>query len=978
MSKFFVPNPKQKQAIEHTTGPMLVLAGAGTGKTSVLTERIAFLIENKHALPEEILAITFTENAAQEMKERVQKRLGRKAAISASTFHAYCHGVLKRSGRAFHVLPPEDVYVFLRQRIDQLGLERFIRPADVGEFLYDLRNFFDRCHEELIGPEKFRAYVESLQPGQSEALPRNCKSKDVDQLGQHEILARWREIARVYSNSMRLLEEKNLGTFGMQISKAVGLLQSNPELLRREQQRARFILIDEFQDCNASNITIAELLGGSERNIFAVGDPDQAIYRFRGASSAAFEEFQRRFPETQGVVLDENQRSRGNILRVAFASIDQNPSVSVRNSSINFQRRPLQSARDARDEQAGRFVFDGPVEVAISFSERQEAADIAEEILRIRQRRTRLHNSMAVLYRSHAHRERVIEELAAREIPFIVKGIDVLDAPSVRDVLAAARAVENDSDVESLFRLCAFPQFGINAEDLRNELATAANNISFKAVLAVLKGGAAVLEAIQAARKVISMQKTGVTVAFTFLLRHFNLPADDLSIQALMRFLKDWEKKPYIEANNLPAFLYYLGFFEEAGGTIPMLSEAQLAEAAENTPDAVQLMTVHGAKGLEFSYVWLLRVVASSFPTPYRESLFEFPPALRSSIAIGDGKEINEQEERRLFYVAITRARDQLTIGSRRGRGQDPTPAGFLRPLLQDKALAPALQSRDVERPRSVPVPEKEGSPVAAWMLLPPAFKTDDLMLSANSVESYSTCPMKFKLGRDWQIPGGAAAALHYGNAVHTVLKNYYDPHPNAPEQTAADVIESFIREFNKAVIEDEVQRQLYESQGRKHLEALVTAKPRGSVNVVAAEAAFRFNLGKLKLTGRIDRIDRLKGNLVRVIDYKTGSPKTQKYADESLQLSIYAMGATEMGYAPLELVLLNLNGTQEIVTARSSTQLDKARQKIEDAAEGITARNFDPKPGMHCRWCEFERLCPATEQRVLIPVQALTAGVNG
>ena len=194
MSKSFIPNPRQKQAIEHTTGPMLVLAGAGTGKTSVLTERIAFLIENKHALPEEILAITFTENAAQEMKARVQKRLGRKAAISASTFHAYCHGVLKRNGKAFHVLPPEDVYVFLRQRIDQLGLERFIRPADVGEFLYDLRNFFDRCHEELIDPEKFRAYVESLQPGQSEDLPRNCRSKDVEQLGQHEILARFHDL----------------------------------------------------------------------------------------------------------------------------------------------------------------------------------------------------------------------------------------------------------------------------------------------------------------------------------------------------------------------------------------------------------------------------------------------------------------------------------------------------------------------------------------------------------------------------------------------------------------------------------------------------------------------------------------------------------------------------------------------------------------------------------------------------------------
>src|SRR5947207_11535358 len=155
---------------------------------------------------------------------------------------------------------------------------------------------------------------------------------------------------------MRLLQQEGLGTFGMQIMNAVRLLRADSSLLEQEHKRARFILIDEFQDCNSSNITLAELLAGSEKNIFAVGDPDQAIYRFRGASSAAFEEFQRRFPQTQGVVLDENQRSRGSILRVAFAAIAMNPDVSMASAKVNFQRRPLQSARDARDQQAGRFV----------------------------------------------------------------------------------------------------------------------------------------------------------------------------------------------------------------------------------------------------------------------------------------------------------------------------------------------------------------------------------------------------------------------------------------------------------------------------------------------------------------------------------------------------------------------------------------------------------------------------------------------
>src|SRR5690349_13457901 len=160
---------------------MLVLAGAGTGKTSVLVERIAWLIQNGHALPEEILAITFTDNASLEMKERVEKRLRRKTAISAATFNAYCQGILKRNGRDFHVLPPEDVYVFLRQRIGELELERFIKPADLGEFLNDLRNFFDRCHEELVSAEDFQNYIVSLRSGPN--LPRNCRSKDVDKVG---------------------------------------------------------------------------------------------------------------------------------------------------------------------------------------------------------------------------------------------------------------------------------------------------------------------------------------------------------------------------------------------------------------------------------------------------------------------------------------------------------------------------------------------------------------------------------------------------------------------------------------------------------------------------------------------------------------------------------------------------------------------------------------------------------------------------
>jgi len=975
----FIPNPRQQAAIEHVSGPMLVLAGAGTGKTTVLVERIAWLIEREHAKPEEILAITFTENAAAELKGRVERRLKRRAGIWAGTFHAYCVGILKRHQKNFFVLTPEDVYVFLRQRIGQLGLQRFIKPSDVGQFLEDLRNFFDRCQEELIDPTQFQSYVDSLTPGIS--LPRNCKSRDVDELGPDEMIKRWQEIARVYGNAMRLLEQENLGTFGMQISRAVELLRSHAELLAEEQSRARIILIDEFQDCNSSNIILAEVLSGEEQNIFAVGDPDQAIYRFRGASSAAFEEFQRRFPRTERVVLDENQRSRGNVLQVAYAAISQNPAVRFSGSGVTFERAPLESGRDRRDRETGLFVFDDPVEAVISSSDKYEADDIAEQILRFRESTPKREStskneklSLAILYRSHFHREKAIEALAARGIPFLVRGMNVMETPVARDLLAVARAITNDRDADSLFRICALPEFEVSPQELRLGLATAGRDKAFREVLETLDAGRRVLDAIRAATEFVVKQKLRAAGALTFLVRQFAFPEGDPAVKALQRVAAEWERKPFVADKSLPALLEYLELYQEGGGIIPLLSEDEIAEAEEENPDAVRLMTVHAAKGLEFSHVWVLRVVTPGFPASYREPLFEFPQALRSSIVVGDSKEVNEQEERRLFYVAITRARDRLAIHSRHGRGQDRTPPGFLRPLLLSRALRPALRSREASRAGNAPEVVVEISPAGLWMLLPPMVKMEELALSAHAVESYSTCPLKFKLEKDWKVPGQAAAAMQYGSAMHTVLRQYYDPSPAAAELSIEDVLRAFKQEFAKAVIDDPVQRALYEKQAEDQLQTLLRAQPRDSVPVVAAEVSFSFQLGAHKVVGRIDRVDRIDGNAVRVIDYKTGAAKTKRYAEDSLQLSIYAMGASAMGFVPRELEFLNLQGNEHVVTTRSAAQIERARLRIEDAARGIAAAVFDAKPGQHCQWCLYRRLCPATEQRVFVPVKALMA----
>jgi RecB family exonuclease len=217
------------------------------------------------------------------------------------------------------------------------------------------------------------------------------------------------------------------------------------------------------------------------------------------------------------------------------------------------------------------------------------------------------------------------------------------------------------------------------------------------------------------------------------------------------------------------------------------------------------------------------------------------------------------------------------------------------------------------------------------------------------------------------------------------VLKNYYDPAAHAREMSVEDALQAFKQEFAKGYIDDPVQRKIYEERGEEQLRALLLASPRGTTEVMATEHKFSFKLNGREIKGRIDRIDRLEDGAVRVIDYKTGAPKDRKFAEESLQLSIYAMAVAQMNLTPRELVLVNVQDNSQAVAGRSSKQLESARAEIDRAAEGIARGEFDPEPGQHCRWCDYRRLCPATEQRVFLPVKPLereaekkAAGVKG
>lgn len=946
---------------------MLVIAGAGTGKTTVLTRRIANLIRGGHARPEEILAVTYTINAAAEMRQRVEDELSKSAVrgLQVCTFHAYCNDLLHRAGKSFKVLDDKQLWIFLRRHIRDLRLNYFVRAANTTKFLNELTEFIRRCHDELVSPEQYADYVWRLERHEY-ASPRVTKSKEAEQISEGEILGRCRELANVFETAERLLRGRNLGTFGHMIVGAYHLLTENHDILNSERSRLRFILVDEFQDANYAQIKILQKVAGADANVFAVGDPDQGIYRFRGASSGAFELFQKHFLGSKLVVLSKNRRSTAPILSCASAAIAANPNFDLQADEAEYRRVPLVSARDEDQSVPTRRA---PVEAVIFSNEAIQATDLVSALKEKRRQFRCSWKDFGILYRNHSHRDEVAAELARNDIPFTIEGLDVTEAPETRDLVACLGATVSDDDSTSLFRVAALRQFLVDPTELRSAMRDMPRESRrpLSAVLPEIKGGRELLDAIQSARATI--QGGRAYAALLTLIRHFQIPRNS-AIEALLQFSNEWERLPITETGTPAEFLDYLGNFREAGGAIPL--------TAATEEDSVRLMTVHSAKGLEFNHVFVLRVIKNSFPTYYREPLIELPAELRNSGLAGqDEKAIHEQEERRLFYVAMTRARDTLTIYGPFGRGEkDKTPPGFLRELLKCRELKGRLVQRHCREFQTAIFAEEEPpalSRVAEWLRLPPASDMAST-LSASALQLYEMCPLQFKFERDWRIPGGASAPMQYGASIHRVLLTYYESVRMERTLPDEEVLELFKTDLDRENIVDRYQHELYEHQGIVQLKEFLAGTRRAQPSVLHTEQRFKIRIGETNLVGRIDRIDRGSAEGVVITDYKTGRPQTQEDADESLQLSLYALAAhAQWGYNVERLVLHSLDGNTQVCTTRTEKELQQAKVKVEEIAAKIEAEEFSAKPGIQCGSCAYRVLCPKTEKRIPIPSPAAT-----
>lgn len=1043
-------NAEQRTAVEHTDGPLLVVAGAGTGKTRVITERIRRLLEaDPNLAGENILGLTFTDKAAGEMKSRVVKAIGERAeGVWLSTFHKFClDKILRAADVRIEALDDLDHKILLRRNIGRLQLKYFKRLQAPSEFLADFVSFFSRCQDELVTPDDYRRYVEQLrkrfETGKSALEPD-------ERAIRQEFIEQQEELARAFCVSEELLRERRLTTFGAQILNAVKLLQTDAALLARLRDEYRYILVDEFQDTNIAQLELLWLLAGDRRNIMAVGDHNQAIYRFRGASYGSFTIFLERFCGVQApkpsrqpsrkdgtngndppqarlpepdlfarsslVTLSQNYRSTKRILNIAHAVIRNNEqSPLLPDGRLHTENREGEKIR----------VVEFP-------GAREEAHWVASEIERLHDAGAHW-GSMAVLYRNHTHRDFLVGALQRRGIPFVIRRFSILSSTLIRDLLAWVRLVGQPSDNVACARVLAAPYWGLEPRDLVrlaeraeknhrrplwDELDSAQSELPFARTGTHLPELVALVKQLRqsARRKPVSELLDELIGALG--IAPLPSEADRYYLDRFVNFIAGWERKslaelepgstggsapdsandnfPQKERKRLRDFLEYLYYFNEARGDVWL--DDHPAE------DAVELMTVHGAKGLEFPHVFVLHLSKRDFPTPGRRPVFEFPSEMmKEEMPEGD---FHIQEERRLFYVALTRAKQRLTLCAIVNKWKKESP--FLEDFLEDRKiktfdaqqLAPKIALPAIEEaaaPEPDPAdpsdlfaaarvaslrrgelqePTRAYSPVALWAKAFHPPRPEPLQLSASAINAYESCPMKYMFGRMWSLRGGPHAEATFGSVMHKTVQEFVRELRQGHRVSIDDLLLIYGREWSSAGFPDDYHETEYRNEGREALEkfhATYTAEP---ADVVHQEKVFELPLDPgIIVVGRIDQVNRFGRTEYEIVDYKTGRPKDAKKAAEDLQLSIYALAARDvLEINPARLTFYNLMTNEPVYTTRDAKALAAAKQRIGEAADRIRAGDFAPKPGYGCANCDYKPLCPAHEQLVSIRPARATA----
>ncbi|MCC7357141.1 ATP-dependent helicase [Candidatus Uhrbacteria bacterium] len=979
-------NPSQIIAVKHTVGPLLIVAGAGTGKTTVLTRRYVHLLQTggkdeKPLTTDNLLALTFTEKSAAEMEDRVLQLLPNGTYdFWISTFHGFCQRILERYAleiglpNHFTLITETDAWLLLKRYIHKLPLDHYRPLGNPVKFLSALLHHLSRAKDEGVTPEQYLNFVENIVLEGEEEFIVSEK-------------ARLKELAECYVVYRDLLREEGLLDFGDLIIETLRLLRECPSVLKELREQFRFILIDEFQDTNWAQYELIKLLAGDTKNLTVVGDDDQAIYKFRGASLANILQFKEDFPDASTVTLTDNYRSHQEILDVAYGFITKN----------NPNRLEIRLAHEGLDKRLQASKGNGG-KVMVNWYPRleDEAEGVARNIIDLKQKDPTLTwNDFVILSRSNDGAEPFIFALERHGVPYRFFASRGLYAkPIILDLVAVLSLCDGTRESTSMWRAMTAPNYAFSMEDLRVFLAYSSKHSVqlWDAVVAHTK------EELQE-----SLSESAHSLADRFIVDILKLSEDarretplkvfQLAIENthyLDSIMKHGEEEKIEEIALLNGFVQRLkryeaathgptlkGFLEELRLEIDSGEEGALQIDPDAGPELVKVMTVHASKGLEFRHVFIVSVVDQRFPTRARSEVIPLPDGLINE-RLEEGNS-NLDEERRLMYVAMTRAKESLTLTGAEdyGGARKKKPSLF----LEDAQLEIPKVSVKTNSTLSHFAPEK---PVS----IPSVRSSETFALkrrfSFTQLAAFENCGLQYKFAHVYKIPVLGKYQKSFGQAIHLTFQNILQMNIDRTKIQQTELYFHDSDKFSKRVFQlslDEAiaiyearwsendhwypDRKLYDeyhTKGREATQRLVEEWIMDAPDVAMLEAPFEWRVGEHSLKGKIDRIDRLPNGHFAILDYKTGNAKKSKELDTGAkeQLWIYQMAMEERGISIDTLTYVYvLDGCKAQVNLLQGQDREEFREALLLRMEEILRSDFRPNPSPFvCKNCDFKHIC--------------------
>jgi ATP-dependent DNA helicase UvrD/PcrA len=983
MSNDLKLNKEQKEAIEHQEGPLLIVAGAGTGKTTVLTQRVFHLFNDLKLNTDEVLALTFTEKAANEMEERIERALPfGYADLWVMTFHSFAQKILEDYGidiglpSSFKILDEVGAWTLVRKNLDKFDLDYYQPLGNPTKFIRDMLKHFSRCKDELIEPKDYLKHAEKLKMDKGARVTEDFEMET----------KRLEEMANAYHTYQQLLLDNEVLDFGDLMFYCLKLFKERPNILKKYQEQFKHILIDEFQDTNYAQYQLIKFLAEPRNNITVVGDDDQSIYAFRGSSMNNILGFKKDYPKAKEIFLNQNYRSTQDILDLSYNFIQQNNPERLEVKLSKGKKKLSKKLIANLDEQ-------GEIEVIKAADEKDEVREVIKKIHTILKKEKDLSwNDFAILVRANAHAKPFTIGLNEAGIPYqFVASRGLYEKEIILDIIAYLKLLDNYHESSAVWRTLNFPFWKLRPTDIIN-FSHAARRKSVS-IYTVIKNIDYYLRVDEVTHKTLNnisslvekhtqlaLDKNVWIVIWNFLnesgyLKYIDSLDEGEKYETFSYLGQFYKRVQSFENNNESAKVRdFLEFFKleiESG------EKGKLNSEIDEGPESVKIMTVHGSKGLEYKYVFIVGLVNQRFPSMERKEKIALPNELVKEIL--PGGDVHLQEERRLFYVAMTRAKQGLyfTWAKDYGGVRLKKPSKFLQELNLIKLEDDLKTEKKVFSKDDLEINDIK---IKSTITKADLKKLIPRQYSFTQIRAYQSCPRQYYYSHILKIPLQGKAVFSYGKTMHLTMQKFFQLIMNRANQKQADLfdasvakkpaegklsvsLDELLKIYKESWIndwfDDAESKKKYNDLGRRSLREFYKKVEKKMPEVKFLEKGFNLKVGDYSFKGEIDRVDVLDGG-VQIIDYKTGNSKEKLSADDKQQLLIYQIAYEAVFKEKVKnLKFYYLNDNTEVDFLGKQKDLDKVTDKLIDTIKKINSCDFTAKASdFTCKYCDFKEIC--------------------